>query len=59
VILGHVVDQFHDDDRLATPAPPKRPILRLEEWLNQIDDLDPGLEHLLVSRLLVKQRRGL
>ena len=59
VILGHVVDQFHDDDRLAhTGAAEEADLAALEERLNQIDDLDARLEHLLVGALFVKQRSG-
>jgi hypothetical protein len=44
---------------LPTPAPPNAPIFAaLEERADQVNDLDAGLEHFLVSALLVKQRRG-
>ncbi len=44
---------------LPTPAPPNRPILPpLQVRLEQVDDLDAGLEHLQLGRLLLERRRG-
>ncbi len=58
VILGHVIDQFHDDDGLAhARAAEQADLAALQERLDQVDDLDAGLEHLLVRGLLVEQRR--
>ena len=59
MVLGDVVDQFHDDDGLADArATEEADFAALQKGLDEIDDLDAGLEHLFVSRLLVKQRRG-
>ena len=59
VLLGHVVDEFHDDDGLAhAGAAEEADLAALQERLDQVDDLDAGLEHLFVRRLLVEQRRG-
>ncbi len=59
VVLGHVVDEFHDDDRLAhAGAAEQADLAALQKGLDQVDDLDAGLEHLLVGGLLVEQRRG-
>jgi len=50
---------FHDDDGLAHAGAAKEADLAaLQEGLDQVDDLDAGLEHFLVGRLLVKERRG-
>src|ERR1035437_2906085 len=59
VVLGHVVDEFHDDHRLAhAGAAEQADLAALEEGLDQVDDLDAGLEHLLVGGLLGEERRG-
>jgi len=59
VFLGHVIDQFHDDDGFADSRSPKESDLSaLKEGLHEIDDLDPGLEHLHL-RALILERRGL
>ena len=59
MVLGHVVDEFHDDDGLAhAGAAEQADLAALQEGLDQIDDLDAGLEHLFVGGLLVEQRRG-
>ena len=59
VVLGHVVDQFHDDDGLAhAGAAEEADLAALQKGLDQVDDLDAGLEHLLVRGLLVEERRG-
>ena len=57
MVLGHVVDQFLNDDGLAhAGAAEQADLAALQKRLDQVDDLDAGLEHLLVRRLLVKQR---
>ncbi len=55
VVLGDVVDQFHDDDGLAdASAPEQSDLAALQERLDKIDDLDSGFEHLGARRLLVE-----
>jgi len=50
VIFGHVVNKFHDDDGLAhARAAEEANLAALQKWLNEVDDLDAGLEHLLVG----------
>ena len=58
-MLGrHVVDQLLNDDRLAYTRTAEQPDLAaLHEGLNQIDDLDAGLEHLFTGGLLIECRR--
>jgi hypothetical protein len=47
VVHGDVVDQLHDDDRLAHAGPAEEAHLAsLGVRLEEIDDLDPRLEHL-------------
>src|SRR6185437_4799418 len=47
VSLGDIVDEFHDDDGLADArAAEESDLAALDEWRNQIDDLDAGLEEL-------------
>ncbi len=59
MVLGHVVDELHNDDRLAhAGAAEEADLAALEEGLDEVDDLDAGLEHLLVGGLLVKERSG-
>ena len=59
MVLGHVIDEFHDDDGLAhAGAAEEADLAALEEGLDEVDDLDAGLEHLFVGGLLVEQRRG-
>ena len=56
--LGDVVDQLHDDDRLAHARAAERANLAaLEERADEIDHLDAGGEHFLRGGLL-GQRRG-
>ncbi len=44
---GDVIDQLHDDDGLADPSAAEQADLAASKiWLQQIDHLDPGLEHL-------------
>ena len=57
VILGDVVDQFHDDDGLAhARAAEQSDLAALQERLDEIDDLHAGLEHLGGRGLLVERR---
>ena len=58
VELGDVVDQLHDDDRLADAGAAERAhFAALQEGADQIDDLDAGGEHLRGSRLVHERRR--
>ena len=58
MLLGHVVDQFHDHNGLAhAGAAEQSDLSALEKWLDQVDDLHAGLKHLRLGRLLVKRRR--
>ena len=53
-----VVDQLHDDDGLAhARAAEQSDLAALQERLDQVDDLHPGLEHFHRRRLLVEARR--
>ena len=55
VLHGHVVDELLDDDRLAhARAAEEADLAALEERLDEVDDLDPGLEHLEPGALLVE-----
>ena len=59
VLLGDVVDQFHDDDGLADAgAAEQSDLAALQEGLDQVDDLHAGLEHLGGGRLLVERGAG-
>ena len=59
VLQGDVVDQLHDDDGLADAgAAEQADLAALQVRLEQVDDLDAGLEHLQVGRLLFERRRG-
>src|SRR4051794_8930112 len=59
VQLRDVVDEFHDDDRLTdTCATERTDFTALEEWANQINDLDAGRENLR-RRGLLHERGGL
>ncbi len=59
VVLGDVVDELHDDNGLADAgAAEEADLAALQEGLNEIDDLDAGLEHLFVGGLLVKEWCG-
>src|ERR1700733_13232086 len=56
---GNVVDQLLDDDGLADARAAKQADLAtLQEGLDEVDDLDAGLEHLLVRGLLVEGGSG-
>ena len=56
MILGDVVDEFHDDDGLAhARAAEEADLAALQERLNEIDDLHAGLEHFGAGGLLVER----
>src|SRR5688572_21252588 len=51
----NVVDQLHDQNRLANARTAEQPDLSTtKKWLNKIDDLDAGLEHFKFRRLLIE-----
>jgi len=55
VLAGDVVDELLNDDRLAdASAAEEADLAALEEGLDEVDDLDAGLEHLLGGGLLVE-----
>ena len=57
VLHGHVVNQFHDEHGLADArATEQTDLAALEVRLDQVDDLDSGLEHFEGGRLLVQIR---
>ena len=57
-MLRDVVDQLLNDDGLAhAGAAEQADLAALQEGLDQVDDLDAGLEHLFRGRLLVERRR--
>ena len=59
VLQGDVVDQLHDDDGLADAgAAEQADLAALQVRLEQVDDLDAGLEHLQLGRLVLEGRRG-
>ena len=58
VLLGDVADQLLDDDRLADAgATEDADLAALLERADEVDDLEAGLEHLDLGRLLVERRR--
>ena len=58
MLHGDVVDELHDDDGLADAGAAEQPDLAaLQIRLEQVDDLDAGLEHLQLGRLLFERRR--
>ena len=58
VLHGDVVDELHDDDGLADAGAAEEPDLAaLQVRLEQVDDLDAGLEHLQLGRLVLERRR--
>jgi hypothetical protein len=58
VVLGDVVDELLDQHRLAdTGAAEESGLAALRIRLQQVDDLDAGLEHLDLCRLLLEGRR--
>jgi hypothetical protein len=57
VFQRDVVDELHDDDGLADTGATKEPDLAaLQVRLEQVDDLDPGFEHLQLGRLVFEVR---
>jgi hypothetical protein len=59
VLQGDIVNQLHDDDGLADAgATEQSDLAALQIRLEQVDDLDAGLEHLQLGRLLFECRRG-
>ena len=57
MLAGDVVDEFLNDDRLADAGATEEPDLAaLQKWLDQIDDLDAGLEHFFAGGLLIERR---
>ena len=58
VELGDVVDELHDDDRLADAGAAKgADLAALQKGANQIDDLDARGQHLRRRRLIRERRR--
>ena len=59
VLLCDVIDQLHDDDGLADAGSTEQSDLSaLRVWAEQVDDLDAGLEHLHLRRLIGVQGCG-
>ena len=59
VLHRDVVDQLLDDDGLADAGAAEQSDLAAEQVrLEQVDDLDAGLEHLQLGRLLFQRRRA-
>ena len=57
VLLGHAVDHLLDDDGLADAGPAEEADLAsLHVGLQQVDHLDPGLEHLGPGLQLIERR---
>ena len=57
MIFGDVVDQFHDDNRLAdTRAAEQSDLAALQKGLDEVDDLHAGFEHLGARGLLIERR---
>src|SRR5271170_987388 len=58
VELGNVIDELHDDYRLAHSRAAEGPYLAaLQEWTNQIDHFDSGGQHLRRCRLVLERWR--
>src|SRR6185436_5349910 len=58
VLHGDVVDQLHDDDGLADAgAAEQADLSTLQIRLEEIDDLDAGLEHAQLGGLILERRR--
>jgi hypothetical protein len=58
VLLCDVVDQLLDEHRLADAgAAEQSDLAAFHERRDQVDDLDAGLEHLQLGRLLLERRR--
>ena len=54
-LLGDVVDQLLDEHRLADAgAAEEADLAALAVWREQVDDLNPGLEHFDANRLVDK-----
>ncbi len=59
VALGDVVDEFHDDDRLADARTTEcSNLATLGERTDEVDDLDAGFENLRLRVLLGERRSG-
>ena len=59
VLHGDVVDQLHDDDGLADAGAAEQADLAAAQiGLQQVDDLDAGLEHLEARRLVFERGAG-
>ena len=59
VLLGEVVDQLLDDDGLAhAGAAEQADLAAAQVGLDEVDDLDAGLEHLELGGLLLEGGRG-
>ena len=56
--LGDVVDELHDDDRLAHAATEGTDLSSLDEGADEIDDLDARLENVGLG-ILFEECRGL
>ena len=57
MLHGDVVDQLLNDDGLADAgAAEEADLAALQEWLDEVDDLDAGLEHLFAGGLLFEAR---
>src|SRR5690606_34158954 len=58
VLHRDVVDELLDDDRLADAGAAEQPDLAaLQVRLEQVDDLDAGLEHAQLGRLILERGR--
>src|SRR5262249_49658101 len=58
VLRRNAVDHLHDDDRLAhARAAEQADLATLHVRLEEVDDLDAGLEHLRLRLQLVERRR--
>src|SRR5487761_1293097 len=56
VLGGNVVDEFLNDDGLADAGSAEQTsFATLQKGLDQIDDLDAGLKHLLMRRLFIER----
>src|SRR6185437_13468655 len=59
VSLGDVVDELHDHHGLADACAAEQPDLAtLDEWSNQVDDLDAGLEEFRLGLEVHEARAG-
>ena len=56
MLLGHVVDEFHDDHGLAyAGAAEEADLSAFQEGLDQVDNFYSGLEHLCCGRLFIER----